>query len=785
LCRQSVYCNTRDYNGLAGPVKLSLAELFTPPEFSKSQMQLAIEQINPPNHRRFDDDRPLSVSAVCFDEGGFDKIIDLTALFAEDTLIWQKPAGLWRVYACGLSRNLGPHRGHINMMDRDSCRLLIDAVYEPHYAHYKEEFGKTIAGFFSDEPELGNGLLYPWGNLLGTPQDLPWSRALEEELPRALGEGWENRLFLLWEYNADPHLTAKVRCAYMDAVTRLVEGCFSRQIGDWCEKHGAEYIGHVIEDNNQHARTGSSLGHFFRGLAGQHMAGIDNIGGQVLPQGEDEPETNRSIMPRDGEFYHYLLGKLASSHAAIDPRKKGRALCEIFGAYGWREGVQLEKYLIDHFLVRGVNYFVPHAFSPKPYPDPDCPPHFYAQGHNPQYRHFGELMRYTNRLCNILSGGTRAAPVAILYHAEAEWSGGEYMLTQKPVRQLLDNQIDCDVIPADVFVERDRYQTSLEGGLRVNAQRYKALVIPAAEWISTAVAEAATELRQNGFPVIFVDQLPQGICEGNNELLKGLEDCTVVPLENLPAYLRSNGVYKIEINPPNKRLRYLHYQNSGDIYFFVNEGTEDYTGSIRVPSSGTCFIYNAWYNHLEKIDSSPSDEGTTLSVCVEPRKSLAVVFGETGEWVIPKGAALKGIEIPINGWKRSVCKSIEYPNFGSTIPVDLPDSLAEEQPEFSGYIRYETSFQLDEAKPLMLEITDAAEGVEVFVNGKSAGIQIVPPFRYALSGLVQKGENHLTIEVATTLERERYAAMANPTQKAMAGEPSCGSGITGIVTLKY
>lgn len=36
-----------------------------------------------------------------------------------------------------------------------------------------------------------------------------------------------------------------------------------------------------------HARTGSSLGHYFRGLSGQDMSGIDDIGGQVLPQGED------------------------------------------------------------------------------------------------------------------------------------------------------------------------------------------------------------------------------------------------------------------------------------------------------------------------------------------------------------------------------------------------------------------------------------------------------------------------------------------------------------------
>ncbi|MDR0758613.1 MAG: hypothetical protein LBF74_00665 [Treponema sp.] len=444
------------------------------------------------------------------------------------------------------------------MMYRDSCRLLIDAVYEPHYARYTDEFGKTIAGFFSDEPELGNGQSYPDGNMPGTPQDLPWSRSLEDELPSALGRAWKNLLSLLWENKADPRLTAKVRYAYMDTVTRLVENCFSRQIGDWCERHGVEYIGHLIEDNNQHSRTGSSLGHFFRGLAGQHMAGIDDIGGQVLPQGEDEPLIRMSIIPRDGEFYHYLLGKLASSHAAIDPRKKGRALCEIFGAYRWREGVQLEKYLVDHFLVRGINYFVPHTFSPKPYPDPDAPPHFYAQGHNPQYRHFEELMAYTNRLCGLVSGGTRVAPVAVLYHAEAEWSGGKYMLSQKPARVLLDNQIDFDIIPADVFTEIGLYQTNLEGGLRINARRYQALLIPAAEYLPVAIVRSAAKLHSSGFPIIFVDNLPRETIGNGDKFIKDLEGCPIVSLEHLAANLRERDVHEIEIDPPNKRLRYLH-----------------------------------------------------------------------------------------------------------------------------------------------------------------------------------------------------------------------------------
>lgn len=77
--------------------------------------------------------------------------------------------------------------------------------------------------------------------------------------------------------------------------------------------------------------------------------------------------------------------------------------------------------------------------------------------------------------------------------------------------------------------------------------------------------------------------------------------------------------------------------------------------------------------------------------------------------------------------------------------------------------------------------------MEVFVNGRSAGIQIVPPFRYDLTGLVKPGENSLAIEVATTLERQCYIMTKDEPRMKMRGlkEPVCGSGITGHVSLYY
>lgn len=100
-------------------------------------------------------------------------------------------------------------------------------------------------------------------------------------------------------------------------------------------------------------------------------------------------------------------------------------------------------------------------------------------------------------------------------------------------------------------------------------------------------------------------------------------------------------------------------------------------------------------------------------------------------------------------------------------------------------IQYDLSFALTGAErasdKIILEITDAAEAVEVFVNGVSAGIQIVPAFRYDIAGLVKEGSNTLAIEVATTLER------AVPTVTKVPGAvilpPANHCGITGEVRL--
>lgn len=760
LCKQYLMYQCADVCGPMPEATLHVSKMAKtlPNLLAKS----GIPDMDEPNVRPFDDDKLISVIASKVLEGNTldETFMDLTDQVVDGILSLDVPEGLWRIYVFYNTRNGGGRTDYINMLDEASCQVLIDTVYEPHYAHYKELFGTTFAGFFSDEPCVGNVSGYNFDESIGRKRmPLPWNNDMPKLMEERLGKDYFKYLAALWTDFSDKNRTAKVRYAYMDSATRLIAKNFSDQLGAWCKAHQVEYIGHIIEDNNQHSRLGCSQGHFFRAMKGQHMSGIDDIGGQVL-LGAEYSNRNRGLgMDGDGEFYHFGLGKLGSSLAHIDPKKEGRAMCEIFGAYGWNTGVRLMKYLTDHFLVRGINYFVPHAFSPKQFPDPDCPPHFYAHGENPQYRHFGKLMKYMNRMCHLLNGGMHIAPVAILYHGEAEWTGG-YLLNQKVSRQLLEHQIDFDIVPSDVFSDMKSYQAVFDDKLQINGETYQALIIPYAEFITKSVADFITKAEKKDYPILFVNALPSGICDvldaGEEALLiNAMKDCPVIDLTELASYLNKLKLTDIKVDQEFKCLRYYHYVKEDiNLYMFSNESaSEIFDGFISVPTTGEVGLYDAMYNCIYQVDKEMDEVGTRLHIHLEPYESIVAVFDRIEEHAIEVPPRIGDITLLSNEWKLSVAESKQYPNFKEIATLDKLHSVGKILPDFSGFMRYEQEFNYDKVLTgkEVLAIQNAYEGVEVWLNDEYIGMRICPPYLFSLGCTLKAGKNTIRIEVANTL----------------------------------
>ena len=259
-------------------------------------------------------------------------ILDLTDSFKDGFVFYDLPKGAYRLFVLFTTHTGGGRENYMNLLDQESVKVLLDEVYEKHYERYGEEFGKTFAGFFSDEPEIGNVPGYPFDCLPGKPDiRLPWSKELEKELRNRWGKEFLENLVALW-YDRGKK-TGGIRVQYMDFVTKLVYRCFSGQVGEWCRNHGVEYIGHIIEDDNAHGRLGCSIGHYFREMKGRQMAGIDVVHHQIVP-GFTKKIHQWIAGDSDGEFFHFGLAKLASSSAHLDEEKTVEKARQSIAKYG-------------------------------------------------------------------------------------------------------------------------------------------------------------------------------------------------------------------------------------------------------------------------------------------------------------------------------------------------------------------------------------------------------------------------------------------------------------------
>ena len=657
------------------------------------------------------EDRLLFAAAYPYKGNNIDYTspVFLTSAFENNFLYFDLPEKPYRVVTIWKTRD-GGRNDRMDLINPASVQLLIDVVYEPHYARYKELFGNTFAGFFSDEPGFYNDYnvcalkrsVNIYETKLGTEgMSYPFSDELLTRLYAHPLHIKESDLVALWTLRDERD--SEIRCAYMDIVTDLYAEHFSGNIGKWCRDRGVQYIGHIIEDMNCHAHLGLGPGHYFKSQTGQNMAGIDIVLHQLEP-GYNELRHLAPISDgyADPEFFDHTLSALAFSEAHIDAYKEGKSMCEIFGAYGWGLDITKMKWLLDMMLVGGINHFVPHAFCSN-FPEPDCPPHFHAQGNNPQEEAFGYLMKYAEQMCNMFSNGVPVVNIGVLYHAEADWSGREYTAVDPILKTLHENQYNAFIVPA----------TRLDF-----AEKLQCLIVPYAEFLPQQLKE-----RLNGLhcKVIYAPQ--KGIAGVVRELdAMGLRDVT--------------------LDHPEKYLRFYHYRKDGRDYFmFFNAGTKDILVQADVRLKGP----------FEILDYLSALEYTTDG---EDGIALNLPAGNSVVCTAGRGKEKQETELCKTLFEqyKVFLRSGKEKEFSFYKNVSLPfDVIAKnEQPSFSGTARFEVTADLGKGK-YVVKLIGAIGDAVLSVNGKTVGRRICKPYVYDISDCVQKGENRLRIDLSDTL----------------------------------
>lgn len=698
----------------------------------------------------------LACERTGYDETLTGNVINLTNNVHDGMVYFDLPEGCYRIMFFYKTRTGMGKWGYsyADMFSDEATDIFIEAVYEEHYKRFGEYFGNTFVGFFSDEPLFGNGTGLGYIPDLGIKYcHFPWRDEFISKLDPKFDGKFVEYLPALWYDMGE--VTAKVRFEYMDMLSKRYSENFCWKIGNWCRQHGVMYIGHVIEDLDQHAKTSAGDGHYFRALDGQDMGGIDTVLGQTIPGMTNYiTAVPCSYDISDPDFFHFTLPKLAPSHSHIQPLKKGRAMCEIYGAYGWVEGLRMMKWMTDMMLVRGVNHFVPHAFTPI-FPEMiDCPPHMYCHGTHPEYKKFRLLMEYTNRMSHLTNGGKHVSCAAILYHAEAEWSSKSFTVCDKLARLLTENQLDYDIVPTD-YIEKCTVEN---GKMVINGEKYSCMIYPKSKYLPMNSIIAAHSLAERGVPVIFAEGFPQAASDmpdaDISEYIHSHKNrMFVLSMDEIVPYMRSLGMWDIMPSEYTQYLRYYHYDHGNTkLYMFSNEGIHnkiDVELTFNGFGGGEYAVYDVLANKIVKKQA----DSNKLRLELEPYNTIVYIFGELPVG-IPKYHPLN-VEsaVVLDECYKVSTKKEKDPDWTPYKSITQLVNMAgkDELPRFSGHYLYEKTVELDPLcdKRYVLDLGKVGECATVLVNGTKIDDKFAPPYRFDITDAITKGNNKLDIIIST------------------------------------
>ena len=333
-----------------------------PPQYGSKRLEAAAVSVEGPQSLResgYGDTNLVAVVAGRVAEGEAvegKSLVNLTASVRDGALAWEVPAGTWKImkFTWQFNGNRGGQQRYISVdgASPDCVEWFVKTVYQPHYDRFGKDFGKTIVGYFYDEPETQGD----WGS----------------DVPKLIAERKLDLATLLVSYKFK--LAGEEQVAAFQTYLNMFAESWGRTMyggmSKWCKAHGVFSMGHFMEHNDDMFSRGMSGGNMMQLQEHSDMGGIDLVCNQLYPG--------------QRPMGLYQMAKIASSISHTYNKADDIAFCEIYGGYGQGLTYPQMKWLADWHHVRGVNLLIPHSFNPRAPYDDDFPPYFYNGGFEPR-----------------------------------------------------------------------------------------------------------------------------------------------------------------------------------------------------------------------------------------------------------------------------------------------------------------------------------------------------------------------------------------------------------------
>lgn len=606
-----------------------------PPQYGSKLLEAAAVKVTGPkklSEAGYGDEGLISV--IAGKEAGGDAIdgaslVNLTTSVKGGTLTWDVPAGDWRImkFAWKFKGKRGGQQQMISVdgADRECVDWFIKTVYQPHYDRFKADFGKTIVGYFYDEPETQGD----WGSDMRT---LATERKLDLD-----------RMLVAYKFKLAGEEQTAAFYGYLDLFAEAWGRTMYGGMSKWCREHNVFSMGHFMEHGNDIFSRGMSGGNMMQLQKYSDMGGIDLVCRQVYPG-----QRNMGL---------YQMPKIASSISHTYNKADDVAFCEIYGGYNQVLTYPQMKWLADWHHVRGVNLLIPHSFNPRAPYDKDYPPYFFNGGFEPRWPLYRVWADYSNRLATLLTGGRHVCPVAFL-HLGQSLHAGKAVRPEEFTSTLQDALFDSDWLLYDAWENDAR----LEGKtLKLHKETYRVLVVSPVEVIPYATLAKVKEYFEKGGVVVGYNFLPSKsatlgktsadisvLCDAIwGDAKPGLTACKTNAAGGksylLPAKPSVADVQKVLAEDAGVRptlevvegqtgnwLHVLHRVKSGrDVFLVCNQNHQGEARAFRfkATASGEPEVWDPMRNEMNCVPTKRLDEQTVeLTLTLEPSESVLLVF---------------------------------------------------------------------------------------------------------------------------------------------------------------
>jgi hypothetical protein len=628
----------------------------------------------------------------------------------------------------------------IDYLDPEATRAFLSITHETYRQAIGDEFGKTVLGFFGDEPDFG------W-YVDGT----PWTPKLLEEFEQRKGYDLTPYIPMFFTGGRLTDEAQRAKADYWDVWSGIFQNTFFGEQADWCARYNLDYLVHLAHHATMSV-TVRSEGDFFRDMRKVQVPGVDNLS-QLLPSRVHTPDGTWRV--------NNNFPKLASSAAHLFGKPK------VWSEEGGEPGVD-GKFQLDYQLVRGVTALQfrfplrgagPDAADAPTGPPPAVPPPAVP----PQAP---MLAWYTNRGAYLMAIGRPAAQVGLYHPTNSMWMGDEDAdpATTKLGWQLLEHQVDWDYFDEQSL---SSVATIADGGFQnLSGQVYRAIVVPSSTVITRTGVERFKEFVKAGGKVIFVGKTPTLVVDKTFLNAKDKPDLSfatwIEPSGDItPRVIAALPKPDVILDSPWQRLTYTHRTwRDADMYYFFNESTQEQSRTATVTGHGQAQVWDLATGEIHPMAAAASDgDAVRFPLVLGPYEAKVIVVGP-----LPDGAAAPEPSLVSGNTLAELGGEWTLDLNGKQVTTALKAWEELGAPSFAGPAMYRKQFTapaMPAGRRVFLEMADVHDYARVKLNGKELEGHAWPPYRWEVTDVVKVGSNDLEVEVrAVTGGRAPAAAPA-------------------------